>query len=39
MGEGVILRPATAADAPALAAIYGDACLHGVGTFEEVPEH
>jgi phosphinothricin acetyltransferase len=37
MGKGVSLRPATAADAPALAAIYGDACLHGVGTFEEVP--
>ena len=31
------LRAATAADAPALAAIYGDACLHGVGTFEELP--
>lgn len=37
MGDGVNLRPASAADAPALAAIYGDACLHGVGTFEEVP--
>lgn len=37
MGEGLILRPATAADAEALAAIYGDACLHGVGTFEETP--
>ena len=37
MGEGLTLRSATAADAPALAAIYGDACLHGVGTFEEVP--
>lgn len=37
MGEGLTLRPATGADAPALAAIYGDACLHGVGTFEEVP--
>jgi len=37
MGEGLTLRPATAADAAALAAIYGDACLHGVGTFEEVP--
>ncbi|MDP1632179.1 MAG: N-acetyltransferase family protein [Caulobacter sp.] len=35
----MILRPATEADAPALAAIYGDACLHGSGTFEEiVPE-
>ena len=37
MGDGVILRPATAGDAPALAAIYGDACLHGSGTFEEAP--
>jgi len=37
MGEDLSLRPATAADAPALAAVYGDACLHGVGTFEEVP--
>ena len=38
MGDSPLLvRPATAADAPALAAIYGDACLHGVGTFEEVP--
>lgn len=37
MGDGVIIRDAVAADAPALAAIYGDACLHGSGTFEEVP--
>ena len=37
MDEGLILRAATAGDAEALAAIYGDACLHGVGTFEEVP--
>ena len=29
------VRDATEADAPALAAIYGDACLHGFGTFEE----
>ncbi|MDB5431406.1 MAG: phosphinothricin N-acetyltransferase [Caulobacter sp.] len=29
------IRPATAADAPALAAIYGHHCLHGFGTFEE----
>jgi hypothetical protein len=36
-GSPLRVRPATAADAPALAAIYGDACLHGVGTFEEVP--
>ena len=27
------VRDATEADAPALAAIYGDACLHGFGTF------
>lgn len=33
----MIVRSATLDDAPALAAIYGDACLHGVGTFEEVP--
>ncbi|WGM40245.1 GNAT family N-acetyltransferase [Caulobacter sp. NIBR1757] len=33
----MIVRDATEADAPALAAIYGDACLHGFGTFEEVP--
>jgi phosphinothricin acetyltransferase len=31
----VIVRSATPADAYALAAIYGDACLHGFGTFEE----
>lgn len=31
----IILRDATPDDAPALAAIYGDACLHGFGTFEE----
>lgn len=31
-----LVRPVTPADAPALAAIYGDACLHGVGTFEEI---
>ena len=37
MGKGVIIRAGAAQDAPALAAIYGDACLHGVGTFEEVP--
>ena len=37
MGEGVSIRPARAADAPALAAIYGHHCLHGLGTFEEVP--
>ncbi|WP_269713999.1 GNAT family N-acetyltransferase [Caulobacter sp. NIBR2454] len=31
------IRPATPADAPAIAAIYADACLNGFGTFEEVP--
>lgn len=36
MDQGVIIRPATPDDAPALAAIYGDACLNGWGTFEEV---
>ena len=35
MDQGVIVRDATEADASALAAIYGDACLHGFGTFEE----
>jgi L-amino acid N-acyltransferase YncA len=33
----MIVRPATADDAEALAAIYGDAVLHGFGTFEEEP--
>ena len=37
MDQGLILRAATADDAEALAAIYGDACLHGSGTFEEIP--
>lgn len=31
-----LIRPATAADAPELAAIYGHHVLHGFGTFEEV---
>jgi phosphinothricin acetyltransferase len=31
----MIVRPATEADAEALAAIYGDAVLNGFGTFEE----
>jgi L-amino acid N-acyltransferase YncA len=31
----VIIRTATIADAPALAAIYGHHALHGFGTFEE----
>jgi len=35
MGE-VIVRAATPADAQALSRIYGDACLHGFGTFEEI---
>jgi len=33
----IIVRPATSADAEDLAAIYGDAVLHGFGTFEEDP--
>jgi phosphinothricin acetyltransferase len=33
----MIVRPATPSDAAALADIYGDAVLHGFGTFEEVP--
>ena len=32
----MIIRPATATDAPALAAIYGHHVLHGFGTFEEI---
>lgn len=31
----MLIRPATADDADALAAIYGHHCLHGLGTFEE----
>jgi L-amino acid N-acyltransferase YncA len=31
------LRPTEPRDAPALAAIYGDAALNGFGTFEETP--
>jgi phosphinothricin acetyltransferase len=37
MGDGLIIRPARPGDAEALAAIYGDAVLHGSGTFEEEP--
>jgi phosphinothricin acetyltransferase len=37
MEAGLILRPAEARDAPALAAIYGHHVLHGFGTFETVP--
>ncbi len=33
----MIVRPATETDASALAAIYGDAVMHGFGTFEEDP--
>lgn len=33
----MIIRPATQADAGALAAIYGHHVLHGFGTFEEEP--
>ena len=33
----MIVRPAAATDAEALAAIYGHHVLHGFGTFEEVP--
>lgn len=33
----MIVRPAEAADMPALAEIYGHHVLHGFGTFEEVP--
>ena len=32
----MLIRAATADDAPALAAIYGHHCCHGLGTFEEV---
>jgi L-amino acid N-acyltransferase YncA len=37
MEARMIIRPATEADAEALAAIYGHAVLHGFGTFEEEP--
>jgi phosphinothricin acetyltransferase len=37
VSAAVLLRPAEAADAEALAAIYGHHVLHGFGTFEEVP--
>lgn len=37
MVEGLSLRSAAAADAAALARIYGWHVLHGTGTFEEVP--
>jgi phosphinothricin acetyltransferase len=37
MAQAMRVRPATEADAEALAAIYADAVLHGFGTFEEVP--
>lgn len=37
MDRGLTIRPATAADAPALARIYGWHVLHGAGTFEEAP--
>ncbi|MDR3509282.1 MAG: GNAT family N-acetyltransferase [Caulobacteraceae bacterium] len=33
----LVIRPASLADAPALAAIYGHHVLNGVGTFEEIP--
>lgn len=33
----MIVRAASQADAPAVAAIYGHHVLHGLGTFEEVP--
>ncbi len=35
--DGLDIREATAADAPAIAAIYGHHVLHGFGTFEEEP--
>jgi L-amino acid N-acyltransferase YncA len=34
---GMLIRPATNADAKALAAIYGHHVVHGFGTFEEAP--
>ena len=37
MADGPILRETTPTDAQALARIYADAVLHGVGTFEETP--
>jgi L-amino acid N-acyltransferase YncA len=35
--DALDIRAATAADAPAIAAIYGHHVLHGFGTFEEAP--
>ena len=32
-----LIRPSTAADLPAIAAIYGEATLTGTGTFELEP--
>jgi L-amino acid N-acyltransferase YncA len=32
--QPLVIRPSTEADVPALARIYGDAVLHGTGTFE-----
>lgn len=34
MPAHTLIRPSTADDLPAIAAIYGDACLTGTGTFE-----
>lgn len=36
-GGGLTIRPATAADAEALAAVYAPHVLYGTATFEEVP--
>ena len=39
MSPALIIRPSTAADVPAMAAIYRHAVLHGTGTFEtEAPD-
>ena len=35
--QTLLLRPSTDADLPAITAIYGDAVLHGTGTFELEP--
>jgi L-amino acid N-acyltransferase YncA len=35
--DKMVIRAATPADAPAIAAIYGHHVLHGLGTFEEEP--
>lgn len=39
MTDPLLIRPATDADVPAIAAIYAHHVLHGTGTFELTPPH